>query len=139
MTTHLITPDPPEKGCYTCEAPTRKKNSSYCQPCWNARERRSWNNKPVWWRQEKWLKRKYKKDYNWYRETWEGQDKKCAICKDEIHLRTEDSKSKACVDHDHETGEVRGLLCNHCNRAIGLFKEDKEVITNALSYIKEYL
>jgi hypothetical protein len=40
------------------------------------------------------------------------------------------------VDHDHRTGEVRGLLCNACNTAIGLFEEDRARISSALSYLE---
>lgn len=39
------------------------------------------------------------------------------------------------VDHDHETGEVRGLLCSTCNSAIGLFGDSREIILKAASYL----
>ena len=60
----------------------------------------------------------------------EQQDGKCAICK------SEDSKGKRfSVDHNHKTGEVRGLLCNPCNVAIGLLKDSPEVIDSAKEYL----
>lgn len=40
------------------------------------------------------------------------------------------------VDHDHKTGKVRGLLCHNCNRALGLLKDNKEIIQNCLSYLE---
>lgn len=60
------------------------------------------------------------------------QDGRCAIC-----LSDTDSygRSKFSVDHDHETGEVRGLLCTHCNRAIGLFGDNAERLTRAANYL----
>ena len=41
------------------------------------------------------------------------------------------------VDHDHRNGKVRGLLCNSCNTAIGLFEESPQRISGALSYLAE--
>jgi hypothetical protein len=41
------------------------------------------------------------------------------------------------VDHAHQTGKVRGPLCNACNTAIGLFEEDRARLLSALSYLDE--
>ena len=40
-----------------------------------------------------------------------------------------------CVDHHHFTNEVRGLLCQRCNRAIGLLGDDPTVIRSAINYL----
>lgn len=40
-----------------------------------------------------------------------------------------------CIDHDHGSGRVRGVLCDWCNRALGLLKEDTDTITALLSYV----
>lgn len=45
-------------------------------------------------------------------------------------------KSKLVVDHCHDTGIVRGLLCHNCNRALGLFKDKIEVLKNAIKYLE---
>lgn len=42
------------------------------------------------------------------------------------------------VDHNHETGEIRGLLCGKCNRAFGLVNEDPEVVLNLLEYARHH-
>ena len=68
-----------------------------------------------------------KKDYDFMYETQEG---KCQIC-GEKH-------KTLCIDHDHNTGKVRGLLCNHCNWAIGHFRDDVERIENAKNYLEKH-
>ncbi len=54
----------------------------------------------------------------------------CAICGDCA------AKRSLHVDHDHVTGTVRGLLCNSCNRGMGLLKDDAAVLEAAIVYLK---
>lgn len=54
----------------------------------------------------------------------------CAICGKAPEGR------RLCVDHSHETGKVRGLLCYRCNIALG-YIEDKELMQNATRYLKD--
>ena len=59
-----------------------------------------------------------------------SQGGRCAIC------HTKDPGSKGfVVDHDHSAGHVRGLLCNNCNRAVGLLKDDPAVLKRAREYV----
>jgi len=57
------------------------------------------------------------------------QEGRCKICRAEF----EDAPH---VDHDHETREVRGLLCHHCNTGIGLFRHDVKILKQAISYLR---
>ena len=60
----------------------------------------------------------------------EKQDYKCAICDKEL-------SEKFTVDHSHETGNVRGLLCYKCNNGIGLLCDSPEILSKAIQYLKE--
>jgi hypothetical protein len=65
-----------------------------------------------------------------------AQDGCCAICgKPETAMRLGVPKA-LCVDHDHKTGRVRGLLCAHCNHAIGKLGEDPALIRRAADYVE---
>lgn len=46
------------------------------------------------------------------------------------------TREEYVVDHDHNPGNVRGLLCHNCNRALGLLNDSKETIENCLSYLE---
>lgn len=59
----------------------------------------------------------------------------CAICKQaEVTVR-QGRVMALSVDHDHDTGRIRGLLCNRCNRAIGLFNDDADLLRTAARYL----
>jgi hypothetical protein len=65
------------------------------------------------------------------------QDHRCAICKCEGFIIKDCHTMSLAVDHCHDTGRVRGLLCHNCNRALGLLKDDPDVLRTALEYISD--
>jgi hypothetical protein len=42
------------------------------------------------------------------------------------------------IDHDHTTGENRGVLCLHCNRALGSLRDDPIILQNLIDYLNKY-
>ena len=53
----------------------------------------------------------------------------CAIC------GGTETVGRLAVDHCHETGKIRGLLCTNCNQALGKFKDDPTILANAITYL----
>ena len=94
--------------------------------------RREWNAK----NSEKLLDRKLRKEYGItvedYKQMLLQQQGVCAICH-----RPPVPHKRLAVDHDHKTGQVRGLLCAPCNNALGLFQESIEVVGRALTYLED--
>jgi len=67
-----------------------------------------------------------------YSQMFEEQKGCCAIC----NRHQSEFKRALHVDHDHSTGEVRGLLCGNCNTAIGLLDESLQLFDKAQQYLK---
>lgn len=82
--------------------------------------------------------RKYKLMKDWgltlseWRELFKSQDCKCAICGSTNH-----KGSNWHIDHNHETGMFRGILCHHCNRGMGYLQDSVDILQNAIAYLKE--
>lgn len=76
------------------------------------------------------LKRRYGITTQHYDDLLIEQDYKCVICGTEYRC-----DKRLHVDHDHETGDVRGLLCGECNRGIGMFKDSQKLLKNAINYL----
>lgn len=104
----------------------------------NTSDRRNWADKTPEERRDHHLRRRYKITFDDFKKMVEEQDGKCLTCsKDLVLIPDKLGHDAACVDHCHETGKVRGILCNNCNRAIGLVKEDIEVLRNMINYLTE--
>lgn len=130
--------------CTRCGVNTESKspyNRKYCPPC--AKE-------VTLGRYRDWAKAnpdKNKSRYKKYRETEKGRtaparskynlslseylellaDASCAVCETTDNL---------CIDHDHETGKVRGILCKRHNSAMGGLKDDISLLESAISYLE---
>ena len=64
------------------------------------------------------------------------QDGLCAICHEPETMTYRGKRKALSIDHDHETGKVRGLLCAACNFAIGKFRDDPALLRSAADYLE---
>jgi hypothetical protein len=113
------------KLCKPCDLEKRKANRKYDT---RFEYSKSWA-----------LQKKYGITLEEYDAYWIVFKGKCGICN--INLkRPEPTKGQelnaAALDHDHKTGNIRGLLCNGCNKALGLFKDNPEILKNAINWVK---
>lgn len=149
------------KECSKCKAiknierfsPSKTSKSGYkswCKDCENADRRRHYYEnkerllvKAKIWRKDnpelvKEIKRKtvLKTNYGITIEQWNAlllkQNDCCAICVKHYS----EFKTRFAVDHCHKTGKVRGLLCMHCNQALGKFEDSIENLESAIDYLK---
>jgi hypothetical protein len=105
--------------CETCRMPFQTKHTTkrFCsKECWN-RADNLWVSYGI-------------KMADWY-QMLEQQAGACAICK------TVTEPKDLVTDHCHATNKVRGLLCNPCNMAIGLFRDNADVMRQAATYVEE--
>jgi hypothetical protein len=106
----------------------------YCRPC------KKIQNTPTLEQKQKQSDRYYLQSYGITRakldELRAEQKGCCAICK----IPEENHPSRFGVfhlDHDHQSGVIRGLLCTKCNMALGLFNDNVELLMTAINYLKK--
>jgi hypothetical protein len=73
-----------------------------------------------------------------YKVLLEEQDGVCAICRNPETFKNKDGLRPLCVDHDHASGKIRGLLCHSCNVALGHFGEDLGRMEKAMEYLRRH-
>ena len=75
--------------------------------------------------------------YKSYLQMFEDQKGRCAVCDREIKLKSKKKIEVANVDHDHDIGKVRSLLCNPCNKMLGC-GETAEVLRKGAAYLERH-
>ena len=71
----------------------------------------------------------------------EKQNGQCAICGKVPVLspKPQNGREEAlCIDHCHRTGKVRGMLCDRCNTALGIFQDSETILQAAINYLREH-
>lgn len=90
-----------------------------------------------YWREvgRKKLLKKYNLTEEILTELYKSQEYKCLICSSFIEPFSDNKSTLAMIDHNHDTGKVRGLLCQKCNQGLGLFKDSATTLRKAAEYL----
>ncbi len=86
----------------------------------------------------KYLKKTYGITLEQYNETHQAQGGVCAICGKRETAKNQYGIKQLSVDHNHKTGEVRGLLCLKCNFAIGYVDDNPATLIEAARYLMKH-
>ena len=129
-----------------CRCPRPVAAMGLCQPCYD-RKYRAENAETRRFQKKQWADANAARKALFARKSWlrqygltletfdwlyESQGGQCAICSTDL----ERSGRLTHVDHDHDSGVVRGLLCRRCNRALGLLKDDETLMLRAVQYLR---
>ena len=79
------------------------------------------------------IKYMYGVSIEWVEERLAAHNNKCKVCGTKMKLYT----NTVAIDHCHETGEVRDIVCKKCNTAMGQFRDDPKLIAKAIDYLTE--
>lgn len=101
-----------------------------CKECYRKKRKLIYKDKKELFATQQ-IKRKYGLSKTSLDELYRKQNNCCAICG---RLKREDEKF--CIDHNHRTGKVRGLLCANCNLGIGHFNDDIFIMQRVIEYLR---
>ena len=118
-----------EKNKEKCKERTKEHPS-----CKAAREK--YRNKPE--TKVKLRNQRLLRNYGITNEDYEAMLEEQRFCCAGCGLHQNETDKKLNVDHDHNTGAVRGLLCGNCNRALGLIRDNLQTLANLQTYLEKY-
>ena len=126
-------------SCDSCRRENAKKKY-YSKTPEERREKVQRNKKDPLTRKAYKLKHKYNLTLERYNNMLIEQDDRCPICdeplvEDVFEKNVKGVSNKPHVDHCHETGRVRGLVCKGCNLILGYAKDDPNILYNAIDYL----
>lgn len=129
------------KTCVTCgeEKPTDDFyfQRRACKPCVREDQRRFRDSQPDY-NHARNLQRRYGLSVDEYQTLLANQNFACPICEVEISNTIEyKGKRPVAVDHNHDTGDVRGILCSMCNLMLGHARENTSILYRAIVYLSE--
>jgi len=115
------------------------KGQSLCIECTKDRQKNRWDSRTPKKRLEQHLKYKYSLTIKQLNDSLEKQNGGCAICEEVLPdlLVYNNRRRGYAIDHNHETGEFRGILCLSCNTMLGMARDSQLLLEKASAYLKE--
>jgi hypothetical protein len=95
---------------------------------------KKYTTKDVEYYSDRCFKKRYGINFQDYINILQIQENCCGVCS----LPKEQYHKNMAVDHCHETGDIRGILCNNCNAGMGCFGDNPETLLNAINYLTKY-
>jgi hypothetical protein len=108
--------------CAHCQQRPKLRYGVYCRPC-----KRVYDAAQKYGLTEK----------DWER-LWLDSRGECGICACELEIEGPNRAARPAIDHDHETGKIRGLLCCCCNAGLGQFRDDVDSLRCAIAWLKKH-
>lgn len=121
------------KPCKNCGGTERYPGSYSCVACAQTRSKaRKATDAYKHYAKRYWMEKRYGMTLEEFETRFKLQGECCKLCK----TIEPNHKHGWMVDHNHETGEIRGILCNACNVGLGAFKDDPNLLALAMEYLK---
>lgn len=124
------------RACRTRENTRRNRERPHLARAAGARYRATNPNYPLQRRQSVWKKQGIRLTIAEYDAMLKAQGGRCAICRSSSVRNG--SQKVLHVDHDHDFGHVRGLLCSPCNKALGGFRDSPSLLRAAARYVERH-
>lgn len=117
----------------------KKGSNTCCKKCNSKQKQKYWSQLSLEEKRKRMIGR-YGLSPEEFNYLWHKQEGMCWICFCEMVIPSDNSrpKNRVCIDHCHETGKIRGLLCANCNTGLGMFRDSNNTLKRAIEYLEEY-
>jgi len=129
------------KHCPVCKSDKELsqfwKGQYCCIDCQKVKQKTVWASRTPKKRLEQHLKYKYGVSHQEFMDAWQKQSGCCAICSETLPdlMVYENRRRGYAIDHNHETGDFRGILCLNCNSLLGMARDSKRILQKAINYL----
>ena len=120
------------RECHRDRARERQQRLRKADPSYSSRRSKAWRAKNPGVDRKYSLKKRYGMSLEDFDVMLEAQGFRCSLCGFTLEAKT------SCVDHDHESGTVRAILCRPCNTGLGHFKDSSETLLAAAAYLQRH-